>query len=97
MAKQLLNKIANKTIIFSDDFENELRDLNNRNCHDEIRVEIANQLGLTTFAKKFNKFVYLPWKTAEQMAERYEITKDFLRVVTYKFGIKATRYISQFL
>ncbi len=97
MAKQLLNKIANKTIIFSDDFENELRDLNNRNCHDEIRVEIANQLGLTTFAEKFNKFVYLPWKTAEQMAERYEITKDFLRVVTYKFGIKATRYISQFL
>lgn len=97
MAKQLLNKIANKTIIFSDDFENELRDLNNRNCHDEIRVEIANQLGLTTFAEKFNKFVYLPWKTAEQMAERYEITKDFLRIVTYKFGIKATRYISQFL
>lgn len=97
MAKQLLNKIANKTIIFSDDFENELRDLNNRNCHDEIRVEIANQLGLTTFAEKFNKFVYLPWKTAEQMAERYEITKDFLRIVTYKFGIKATIYISQFL
>lgn len=97
MAKQLLNKIANKTIIFSDDFENELRDLNNRNCHDEIRVEIANHLGLTTFAEKFNKFVYLPWKTAEQMAERYEITKDFLRIVTYKFGIKATRYISQFL
>lgn len=97
MAKQLLNKIANKTVIFSDDFENELRDLNNRNCHDEIRVEIANQLGLTTFAEKFNKFVYLPWKTAEQMAERYEITKDFLRVVTYKYGIKATRYISQFL
>lgn len=97
MAKQLLNKITNKTIIFSDDFENELRDLNNRNCHDEIRVEIAKQLGLTTFAEKFNKFVYLPWKTAEQMAERYEITKDFLRVVTYKFGIKATRYLSQFL
>ena len=42
MAKQLLNKIANKTIIFSDDFANELRDLNNRNCHDEIRVKIAN-------------------------------------------------------
>lgn len=97
MAKQLLNKITNKTVIFSDDFENELRDLNNRNCHDEIRVEIAKQLGLTTFAEKFNKFVYLPWKTAEQMAERYEITKDFLRVVTYKFGIKATRYLSQFL
>lgn len=38
MAKQLLNK----TIIFSDDFENELRDLNNRNYHDEIRVKIAN-------------------------------------------------------
>ncbi len=97
MAKQLLNKIANKTIIFSDDFENELRDLNNRNCHDEIRVEIANKLGLTTFAEKFNKFVYLPWKTAEQMSERYEITKDFLRIVTYKYGIKATRYLSQFL
>ena len=42
MAKQHLNKIANKTIIFSDDFENELRDLNNRNYHDEIRVKIAN-------------------------------------------------------
>lgn len=42
MAKQLLNKIANKTIIFSDDFENELRDLNNRNYHDKIRVKIAN-------------------------------------------------------
>ena len=97
MAKQLLNKIANKTIIFSDDFENELRDLNNRNCHDEIRVEIANQLGLPGFAKRFNKFVYLPWKTAEQMSERYEITKDFLRNVTSLYGIKATRYLSQFL
>lgn len=97
MAKQLLNKIANKTIIFSDDFENELRDLNNRNCHDEIRVMIANQLGLTTFAEKFNKFVYLPWKTAEQMSERYVITKDFLRNVTSLYGIKATRYLSQFL
>ena len=42
MAKQLLNKITNKTIIFSDDFENGLRDLNNRNYHDEIRVKIAN-------------------------------------------------------
>lgn len=42
MAKQLLNKLTNKTIIFSNDFENELRDLNNRNCHDEIRVKIAN-------------------------------------------------------
>ena len=41
MAKQLLNKIANKTIVFSDDFENELQDLNNRNYHDEIRVKIA--------------------------------------------------------
>ena len=42
MAKQLLNKLTNKTIIFSNDFENELRDLNKRNCHDEIRVKIAN-------------------------------------------------------
>lgn len=58
---------------------------------------MAKQLGLTTFAEKFNKFVYLPWKTAEQMAERYEITKDFLSVITDKFGIKATRYLSQFL
>ena len=42
MAKQLLNKLTNKTIIFSNDFENELRDLNNRNYyHDEIRVKIA--------------------------------------------------------
>lgn len=97
MAKQLLNKITNKTITFNDTFEYVLRDLNNRNCHDEIRVEIANHLGLTTFAEKFNKFVYLPWKTAEQMAERYEITKDFLRTVTSIYGIKATRYISQFL
>ena len=97
MAKQLLNKITNKTVIFSNDFENKLRDLNNRNCHDEIRVEIANQLGLPGFAKSFNKYVYLPWKTAEQMSERYEITKDFLRIVTYKYGIKATRYLSQFL
>ena len=97
MAKQLLNKLTNKTIIFSNDFENELRDLNKRNCHDEIRVKIANQLNLTTFAEKFNKFVYLPWKTAEQMAERYEITKDFLSVITDKFGIKATMYLSQFL
>ena len=97
MANQLLNKIANKTIIFSDDFENELRDLNNRNYHDEIRVKIANQLDLTTFAEKFNKFVYLPWKTAEQMSERYEITKDFLRNVTSLYGIKVTMYLSQFL
>lgn len=97
MTKQLLNKITNKTITFNDTFEYVLRDLNNRNCHDEIRVEIANHLGLTTFAEKFNKFVYLPWKTAEQMAERYEITKDFLRTVTSIYGIKATRYISQFL
>ena len=42
MAKQLLNKLTTKTIIFSNDFENELRDLNNRNYHDEIRVKIAN-------------------------------------------------------
>ena len=97
MAKQLLNKIANKTIIFSDDFENELRDLNKRNCHDEICVKIANQLGLPGFAKSFNKYVYMPWKTAEQMSERYEITKDFLRNVTSLYGIKATRYLSQFL
>ena len=97
MAKQLLNKLTNKTIIFSNDFENELRNLNNRNCHDEIRVKIANHLGLTIFAEKFNKFVYLPWKTAEQMSERYEITKDFLRNVTSLYGIKATRYLSQFL
>lgn len=41
MAKQLLNKLTNKTIIFSNDFENELRDLNKRNYHDEIRVKIA--------------------------------------------------------
>ena len=97
MAKQLLNKITNKTVIFSNDFENKLRDLNNRNCHDEIRVEIANQLGLSGFAKSFNKYVYLPWKTAEQMSERYEITKDFLRNVTSLYGIKATRYLFQFL
>ena len=97
MAKQLLNKITNKTVIFSNDFENKLRDLNNRNCHDEIRVEIANQLGLPGFAKSFNKYVYLPWKTAEQMSERYEITKNFLRNVTSLYGIKATRYLSQFL
>ena len=60
MAKQLLNKLTNKTIIFSNDFKNELRDLNNRNSHDEI-------------------------------------TKDFLRNVTSLYGIKATRYLSQFL
>ena len=42
MAKQLLNKITNKTVIFSNDFENELRDLNNRNYHNEIHVKIAN-------------------------------------------------------
>ena len=52
---------------------------------------------IATFAEKFNKFVYLPWKTAEQMSERYEITKDFLRNVTSLYGIKATRYLSQFL
>lgn len=97
MAKQLLNKQSNKTIIFSDNFENELRNLNNCNCHDEIRVEIAKHLGLNTFAEKFNKFVYLPWKTAEQMAERYEITKQFLEIIKFLYGIKATRYISQFL
>lgn len=97
MAKQLLNKITNKAVIFSNDFENKLRDLNNRNCHDEIRVEIANHLGFHTFAENFNKFVYLPWKSAEQMSERYEITKDFLRNVTSLYGIKATRYLSQFL
>lgn len=44
MAKQLLNKLTNTTIIFSNDFENELRDLNNRNCHDEIRVKICTHL-----------------------------------------------------
>ena len=97
MAKQLLNKLTNRTIIFSNDIENELRDLNSRNCHDEIRVKIANHLGLATFAEKFNKFVYLPWKTAEQMSERYEITKNFLRNVTYLYRIKVTMYLSQFL
>ena len=50
-----------------------------------------------SFAEKFNKFVYLPWKTAEQMAERYEITKQFLEIIKFLYGIKATRYISQFL
>ena len=97
MAKQLLNKIANKTIIFSDDFENELRDLNKRNCHDEIRVKIANHLGLTTFAEKFNKFVYLPWKTAEQMAKRNECTKSFLEFVEFLYGKNVVKYLSQFL
>lgn len=58
MAKQLLNKITNKTVIFSNDFENKLRDLNNRNCHDEIRVEIANQLGLPALQKvSINMFI----------------------------------------
>ena len=97
MAKQLLNKLTNKTIIFSNDFENELRDLNNRNCHDEIRVKIANHLGLTAFAEKFNKFVYLPWKTAEQMFERYEITKSFLEFVEFLYGKNVVKYLSQFL
>lgn len=97
MAKILLNKRTNKTVIFSDDFENELRNLNNRNCHDEIRVEIANHFGLTTFAEKFNKFVYLPWKTAEQMAKRNEITKSFLEFVEFLYGKNAVKYLSQYL
>lgn len=97
MAKQLLNKLTNKTIIFSNDFENELRDLNNRNCHDEIRVKIANQLGLPGFAKSFNKYVYLPWKTAEQMAKRNECTKSFLEFVEFLYGKNAVKYLSQYL
>lgn len=97
MSKQLLNKITNKTVIFSNDFENKLRDLNNRNCHDEIRVEIANQLGLSGWAKSFKKFVYLPWKTAEQMAERNEMTKSFLEFVEFLYGKKVVKYLSQYL
>ena len=52
---------------------------------------MSNQLGLTNFAKSFNKFVYLPWKTAEQMAERNEITKSFLEFVEFLYGKKCSK------
>lgn len=97
MAKIFSNKKTDKTYYFNDKFENKLRNMLKRNLHDEIRAEIASQMGMTEFAEKFSKFIYLPWKTAEQMTERYKLTQKFLREVTSLFGIDAMRYITQFL
>lgn len=97
MSKIFSNQKNDNTYYFSNKFENELRNMKKRNLHDEIRVEIAKQMGMPVFAEKFNKFRYLPWKTSEQINERYALTQKFLHEVTCSFGIAAATYLNSFL
>lgn len=97
MATQLLNKKSNKTIIFSDELEADLLEMKNCNMHDDVRIKIAETLGLSKYVEKFGKFANLPFKTMEQMNERMKLTQAFLSTIDSLYGCKAVNYITQFL
>lgn len=97
MAAIFRNIFNENDVIFTNDNEVQLKHLLYINNHTEIRYIIAEKLGFEGLAKEFKKFMKKTYLTYDEFEIRYKLSTDLINKISFFYGKKALKYITQFL